>query len=84
MFLLYAEDAGLLPTGSAFSDYCQGKATDLRGKLMDVFAVVNTPEDRRGSLYVDPAIAGWPYINGGLFAEPDDPAERIHSYYLGL
>lgn len=75
VFLLYAEDAGLLPSFTAFSDYCDGPVANLRSKLIDIFKVVDTPLSDRGSLYVDPLLKEWPYINGGLFH--DDPESTV-------
>ena len=68
IFMLYAEDAGLLQSHRAFGKYCQGDPRKLRGKLVDLFEVVDTPYDQRDE-YLDEDLAAFPYINGGLFSD---------------
>lgn len=68
IFMLYAEDAGLLQSHRAFGKYCQGDSRKLRGKLVDLFEVVDTPYDQRDE-YLDEDLAAFPYINGGLFSD---------------
>lgn len=68
VFCLYAEDAGLFPQ-SAFSRYIESfDAAHLRRGVIDLFATLNTkPEER--DRYLEPELARFPYVNGGLFAE---------------
>ncbi len=68
VFCLYAEDAGLFPQ-SAFSRYVESfDAARLRRGVIDLFATLNTkPEER--DRYLEPELARFPYVNGGLFAE---------------
>lgn len=66
VFLLYAEDAGLLQSHDAFGDYCQGNPTSLRDRVIRLFETVDTPEEERDP-YLDERAAAFPYINGGLF-----------------
>lgn len=68
VFCLYAEDAGLFPQ-SAFSRYIESfDAARLRRGVVDLFATLNTkPEER--DRYLEPELARFPYVNGGLFAE---------------
>lgn len=68
VFCLYAEDAGLFPQ-SAFSRYIESFDTArLRRGVIDLFATLNTkPEER--DRYLEPELARFPYVNGGLFAE---------------
>ena len=68
IFLLYAEDADLLQSHQAFGRYCQGDASKLRRKLIDLFDTVDTPEAERDE-YLDDDLAAFPYVNGGLFAD---------------
>lgn len=68
IFMLYAEDAGLLQSHRAFGRYCQGDPRKLRGKLVELFEVVDTPYDRRDE-YLDEDLSAFPYINGGLFSD---------------
>ena len=68
VFCLYAEDAGLLGSHNIFGDYLKRfEARDLRRALLDLFKVLDTPEDQRDP-YLDEDLAAFPYVNGGLFA----------------
>lgn len=68
VFCLYAEDAGLFNSRTAFHDYLvQFPANHLRRALMDLFLVLDTPIDRRDP-YLDDALKDFPYVNGGLFS----------------
>ena len=69
VFCLYAEDAGLLGSHNMFGDYLKRfEARDLRRALIDLFKVLDTPEDLRDP-YLDAELAAFPYVNGGLFAD---------------
>ena len=71
VFCLYAEDAGIF-VKDQFHDYlARFDARDIRRALIDLFKVLDTPEDKRKSLYLDDDLAAFPYVNGGLFAETD-------------
>lgn len=68
VFCLYAEDAGLFGSRTAFHDYlAQYQAKDFRRALIDLFQVLDTPLDRRDP-YLDDALKAFPYVNGGLFS----------------
>lgn len=68
VFALYAEDAGLFPQ-SAFSRYVESfDAAHLRRGVIDLFRTLNTKEEDRDK-YLEPELAQFPYVNGGLFAE---------------
>lgn len=69
IFLLYAEDADLLQSHQAFGRYCEGDPAKLRRKLVDLFETIDTPLDQRDE-YMDEDLAAFPYVNGGLFADP--------------
>ena len=72
VFLLYGEDAGLFHSHLAFHDYmCRFDTSQMRGALIDLFRVLNTPKERR-SKFLDESLARWEYVNGGLFAEEID------------
>ncbi len=72
VFCLYAEDAGIFGVKNQFHDYLMRfEARDIRRALVDLFKVLDTPEDKRKSLYLDDDLAAFPYVNGGLFAETD-------------
>ena len=71
VFCLYAEDAGIF-IKDQFHDYlARFEARDIRRALVDLFKVLDTPEDKRKSLYLDDDLAAFPYVNGGLFAETE-------------
>lgn len=69
VFCLYAEDASILGGHNMFGDYLKRfEARDLRRALIDLFKVLDTPEDLRDP-YLDAELAAFPYVNGGLFAD---------------
>lgn len=68
VFCLYAEDAGLFSSKTSFHDYlAQFPAHQVRRALIDLFAVLDTPDDQRDP-YMDDALKAFPYVNGGLFS----------------
>ena len=71
VFCLFAEDAGLFPKDS-FYNYLKGTpAAQARGLLKELFAYLNTRDDER-DLYATDALKAFPYVNGGLFADPTE------------
>ena len=68
IFLLYAEDADLLQSRSAFGDFCRCDARKLRGRLIDLFETIDTPYEGRDE-YMDEELSALPYVNGGLFSD---------------
>ena len=69
VFCLYAEDAGVFGRHDMFHDYLAHYGTDdMRMALVQLFNVLNTPQEKR-SKYLKPELAAFPYTNGGLFAE---------------
>lgn len=71
VFLLYAEDAGLLQRHQAFGDYLKSfEAKHMRQALIDLFRTLDTPTAERDP-YLDADLAAFPYVNGGLFADED-------------
>lgn len=69
VFCLYAEDAGLFSQNDSFSRYIgQYEPKDMRRALIDLFEVLDTPEDSRKAMYLSEELASFPYVNGGLFA----------------
>ena len=78
VFCLYAEDAGLFASKNAFEQYIeQYRAQDLRRALIDLFTVLDTPDDQRADMYLPEDLAAFPYVNGGLFAEENIVIPRI-------
>ena len=70
VFCLYAEDAGLFASKTAFEDYIQSfRPENLRKALIDLFKGLDTKLDARDKY--DTALAPFPYVNGGLFAAED-------------
>lgn len=69
VFCLYAEDANLFGSKSAFHDYMNTLNTDdFRERLIRLFKILDTPEKERDP-YIKPALKAFPYVNGGLFAD---------------
>ena len=68
VFLLYAEDAGLLQAHNAFGDFVASyKPENLRSGLKDLFRILDEPTADRDP--DEPAkLLAFPYINGGLFS----------------
>ena len=68
VFCLYAEDAGLFNSRTAFHDFlAQYPAKDLRRALKDLFETLDTLEDQRDP-YLEDVLKAFPYVNGGLFS----------------
>lgn len=69
VFCLYAEDAGIFGAKNMFHDYLeQFPAKQLRGALIELFKVLDTPEGGRDP-YLTDELQAFPYVNGGLFAD---------------
>ena len=69
VFCLYAEDAGLFNSRTAFHDYLHANPPQkLRRALVDLFAVLDTPLAERDK-YLEDDLAAFPYVNGGLFSD---------------
>ena len=68
VFCLYAEDAHLFGSKTAFHDYlAQYPAKDMRRALIDLFEVLDTPTEARDP-YMEESLKKFPYVNGGLFS----------------
>jgi len=71
VFCLYAEDAGIFGGHLKFHNYIKNfQPKDLRRGLIDLFRVLDTKEKDRDP-YLDDALAAFPYVNGGLFADEE-------------
>lgn len=69
VFCLYAEDAGIFGARSMFHDYLQGFRTDrMRVALIELFHVLDQKPEERDP-YLEPELAAFPYVNGGLFSD---------------
>ncbi|MBO4492186.1 MAG: class I SAM-dependent DNA methyltransferase [Lentisphaeria bacterium] len=76
LFCLFADDTGIF-NDNQFYDYIELRTAedghDLGEAVNSVFSVLNKPEEKRMSS-MDELLKGFPYINGGLFAEPLETA----------
>ena len=69
VFCLFAEDAGLFGSRTAFHDYLSPYPADaIRGALIDLFNVLDTKEEERNKHYFSEKLESFPYVNGGLFS----------------
>ena len=69
VFCLYAEDAGIFGEHLKFHNYIKSfSVRDVRRALIDLFKVLDTEVGKRDP-YTDDALASFPYVNGGLFAD---------------
>lgn len=72
LFCLFAEDTGLFDPRRRFQDFIEQRTEedgrDLGVQLTALFDVLNTPLDQRQKA-LDEQLAGFPYVNGRLFAE---------------
>ena len=78
VFCLYAEDAHIFgDNGHMFHDYMEQYETkDMRKALIELFKILDTPEDKRDP-YDDSDLSKFPYVNGGLFAQEDIEIPRF-------
>jgi hypothetical protein len=69
VFCLYAEDAGIFGERNMFHDYLQSFRTErMRIALIELFRVLDQKPEERDP-YLEPALAAFPYVNGGLFSD---------------
>jgi hypothetical protein len=69
VFCLYAEDAGIFGKRDMFHDYlAEFDSAHTRKALMELFTVLDTPVSERDP-YLEPELAAFPYVNGGLFED---------------
>ena len=67
VFCMYAEDAGIFGKKDMFVDYMNDFLPQhFRKALMDLFKILNIPEDERDP-YEEKRLLAFPYVNGGLF-----------------
>lgn len=72
VFCLYAEDAGIFGRRDMFHDYLKDvPAAGIRKALVELFRVLDQKPEERDKYLADdnPALAAFPYVNGGLFAD---------------
>ena len=71
VFCLYAEDAGIFGSKSMFHDYLRDiPASGVRKALVELFRILDQKPEQRDKYLADdnPALAAFPYVNGGLFS----------------
>lgn len=74
VFCLYAEDAGIFGNKSMFHDYLRDiPVSGMRKALVELFKVLDQEPKQRDKYLADdnPALAAFPYVNGGLFSDED-------------
>ncbi|MBD5103023.1 MAG: SAM-dependent DNA methyltransferase, partial [Subdoligranulum sp.] len=72
VFCLYAEDAGIFGNKRMFHDYLQNiPANVIRRALVELFRILDQKPEQRDKYLADdnPALAAFPYVNGGLFRD---------------
>ena len=72
VFCLYAEDAGIFGSKSMFHDYLRDTpASGVRKALVELFRTLDQKPEQRDKYLADdnPALAAFPYVNGGLFSD---------------
>ena len=80
VFCFYAEDAGLFGHHNMFHDYlAKFDENTFRSALIDLFNILNQPEDKRDP-YLDSDLLAFPYVNGGLFAEANIEIPRLNPF----
>ena len=68
VFCLYAEDAGLFETRTAFEDYIKSfNLPNVRDGIIRLFKALDTKLENRDKY--DTTLNSFPYVNGGLFAD---------------
>ena len=68
VFCLFCEDAELFQKDALLNYLKPVPASNMRRALSDLFLVLNTPLDQRDP-YERDKFSGFPYVNGGLFAD---------------
>ncbi|MCM1136396.1 MAG: methylase [Clostridium sp.] len=74
VFCLYAEDAGIFGGKSMFHDYLKDVPVNgIRKALVELFKILDQKPEQRDKYLADdnPALAAFPYVNGGLFSDED-------------
>ena len=66
IFCMYAEDAGIFQHNQFYNYMKNFPAKFFRKELIELFRVLNTPVAERDK-YLEPELAAFPYVNGGLF-----------------
>lgn len=71
VFCFFAEDSGIF-SYNQFHNYLSGYKTEhMQIALRELFRILDTPYNKRGK-FLEPKLAEFPYVNGGLFSEEID------------
>ena len=69
VFCLFSEDSGVFGGHTMFYDYLKSVPTkNIRNALLELFTVLDTKSCDRDP-YMEDALAAFPYVSGGLFAD---------------
>ena len=71
MFCLFADDTGIFEQDAMLNyirDRTADDGSDLGGKLIELFQVLDTPKEKRQKT-LDEDLAAFPYVNGKLFSD---------------
>lgn len=71
VFLLYADDTGILGEVNKFQNYIESfKPRDINSALRTLFKVLDLPKGKpREELYLSKELESFAYVNGGMFAD---------------
>lgn len=84
VFCLYAEDAGIFGGHKIFHKYIsEFDVKDVRRGLIDLFKILDTEVKRRDG-YLEGTITGFPYVNGGLFADENIEIPNFNEEIVSL
>lgn len=69
VFLLYADDTGIIGNNDIFQHFLKRRdSQDIRQGLIELFRVLNTPEDERDD-FLSEEFKQFKYVNGGMFSD---------------
>lgn len=84
VFCLYAEDAGIFGGHKIFHKYIsEFDVKDVRRGLIDLFKILDTEVKKRDG-YLVGTITGFPYVNGGLFADENIEIPNFNEEIVSL
>ena len=87
VFCLYAEHAGIFGSHNMFGRYLKHFPVDeVHKNLRELFKVLNMTQEQRDDYdeYMDPKLAAFPYVNGGLFADDNYKIPRFNEEIVKL
>lgn len=87
VFCLYAEHAGIFGSHNMFGRYLKHFPVDeVHKNLRELFKVLNMTQEQRDDFeeYMDPKLAAFPYVNGGLFADDNYKIPRFNEEIVKL